>query len=133
MATDRTRSAVLDALSAAIDSADLEHADLYAGAVLQRVAQGGEDPTWRQPWPTASATSTWSFLQQSYEHGEAAGEARGEATAVLEVLRARGIEVPDHLREQITSCRDAKQLLVWIGRAVVVTKVDELFDLPNAA
>jgi hypothetical protein len=78
-----------------------------------------------------------NYLQESYEKGEAAGEEKGkvegEATAIVEFLQARGIEVPDEVREQITSCTDAEQLLVWIRRAAFVKTADDLFDLPDAA
>jgi len=58
----------------------------------------------------------------------AEGEARGEARAVLAVLDARGIEVPDPEREDITGCTDLDQLDTWIRRAVTANKVQDLFD-----
>src|SRR5262249_56374514 len=60
--------------------------------------------------------------------GEAKGKAEGEARAVLAVLDARGIEVPDPVREDITNCTNLDQLDTWIRRAATANKVQELFD-----
>ena len=68
------------------------------------------------------------FARRYYAEGEAKGEARGEAKAVLAFLDARGIEVPDPICEDITSCTDLDQLDTWIRRAATATKVQELFD-----
>jgi hypothetical protein len=59
---------------------------------------------------------------------EATAQARGEATALLEVLSARGVDVPEDARAQITGCTDLEQLRQWIRRAVTANQVDELFD-----
>ena len=56
------------------------------------------------------------------------GEAKGEAKAVLAFLDARGIEIPDPVREDIISCTDLDQLDTWIRRAATANKVQELFD-----
>jgi hypothetical protein len=54
-------------------------------------------------------------------------EARGEATALLEVLSARGIDVPEEARTRITGCMDLEQLRRWIRSAVTVERVEDLF------
>jgi len=38
----------------------------------------------------------------------------GEAEAVLAILDARGIEVPDHIRDEITNYQDYDRLDAWI-------------------
>ena len=53
---------------------------------------------------------------------------QGEARALLAVLGARGIEVPDPVRDDITGCTDLDQLDTWIRRAVTADKVQDLFD-----
>jgi hypothetical protein len=59
--------------------------------------------------------------------GKAEGKAEGEANAVLVVLEARRIEVPDATRERIAGCRDLAQLEVWVRRAATAASVDDLF------
>ena len=56
------------------------------------------------------------------------GEARGEAKAVLAVLSARGIDVPEEVRVRIWECTDLALLESWVRRAVTVASIDELFD-----
>jgi hypothetical protein len=67
-------------------------------------------------------------LTKGQAKGEAEGRAKGEAEAVLRVLAARRIEVPEEARMRISSCADLGQLNVWLDRAVVATSVTELFD-----
>jgi hypothetical protein len=42
-------------------------------------------------------------------------------------LKARNVEVPDFLRERISTCTDLEQLETWIGRAATAATIDELF------
>ena len=58
--------------------------------------------------------------------GEAKGEAKGKAESVINVLRARGIEVPLPARERILSCTDIAQLDTWLTQAITVTSADQL-------
>jgi len=59
--------------------------------------------------------------------GRSKGLAEGEAKAVLTVLEARGIAVPEELRARIMGCTDLPQLEEWIRRAATVTTAHELF------
>ena len=68
------------------------------------------------------------FARRYFDQGEAAGEARGEAKAVLAFLDARGIEVPDKVREQIATCTDIDQLDTWVRRAATARTVQDLFE-----
>ena len=53
--------------------------------------------------------------------------AEGKAQAILTVLKARNVEVPDFLRVRISTCTDLEQLELWIGRAATATTIDEVF------
>lgn len=59
--------------------------------------------------------------------GRVEGRAEGKASAVLTVLDARGIEVPDDARDRITGCRDLDQLDSWLSRAAAAASVDDIF------
>ncbi|MFI1374986.1 hypothetical protein ACH4UY_23590 [Streptomyces longwoodensis] len=52
---------------------------------------------------------------------------------ILRVLRVRGIEVPDAVRERVNSCDDLDVLGTWLDRAVTVGSADELFVEPAGA
>lgn len=56
------------------------------------------------------------------------GKAQGEVRAVLTVLDARQIDVPEPVRRRITECADADQLDVWVRRAATADTVEDLFD-----
>jgi hypothetical protein len=130
---------VFEALLAALEVVDPDHAARYADFVLTVL------PAAARGYLEALMTTTThgyqsDFARRYYDAGEAEGEARGkaegeakgkaegEARAVLAVLDARGIEVPDPVREDITSCTDLDQLDTWIRRAATAAKVQDLFD-----
>ncbi|TDB86093.1 hypothetical protein E1266_34685 [Actinomadura sp. 7K534] len=56
------------------------------------------------------------------------GRAEGEAKAVLLVLGARGITVPNEIRERVTNCTDIDQLERWVQRAAVIDKAEDLLE-----
>jgi hypothetical protein len=51
----------------------------------------------------------------------------GRAEGILTILGARGITVPDEVRERIISCTDIGQLDAWIVRAATSERIDDLF------
>ena len=58
----------------------------------------------------------------------AEGEAKGEARSILTVLDARGIEVPDEVRDTIMSCEDLDQLQKWLRHSLEINQARELLD-----
>jgi hypothetical protein len=73
-----------------------------------------------------STLAQW-YVGRGKAEGMAEGKAEGEASAVLVVLEARRIEVPDATRERIAGCRDLAQLEMWVRRAATAASVDDLF------
>jgi len=67
------------------------------------------------------------FVDRFRAEGEAKGRAEGEASSILRVLAARGLEVPDKVREQVLSCTDISQLETWTVRAATATSLEEVF------
>ena len=59
--------------------------------------------------------------------GEARGEAKGEAKAILRVLSARGLCVPDEVRDRVIGCTDIARLERWLDRAVVAETAGDIF------
>jgi hypothetical protein len=114
---------VLGVLFEALESAERQHAVLYlelVQAVLPAVMR-----RYLEDLVSTQTEETRGPLQQWFE---ARGEARGEAKAVLTVLEARGVEVPDEARDRITGCTDAAQLDAWVRRAATADTLDDLFD-----
>ena len=67
------------------------------------------------------------FARRYVSQGRTEGRAEGEAKAVLAVLDARGIDVPEDARARITGCADLDQLDTWVRRAATATSVEDLF------
>jgi hypothetical protein len=58
------------------------------------------------------------------------GKAAGESSAILIILRARGIPVPETVRDRITACTDLRQLETWLHHAATAPSADQLLDRP---
>jgi hypothetical protein len=71
-------------------------------------------------------------LEEGEKKGIATGEKRGQILAlrraVMSVLKARGISLPDAQKARIDSCEDEVLLNAWIERAAVVATTEELFS-----
>lgn len=70
----------------------------------------------------------YQFRSEFAVHYISRGKAEGEAWAVLGVLAARGIDVPEYARNEITGCANLDLLDTWVSRAVTVTSIDDLFS-----
>ncbi len=61
----------------------------------------------------------------------AQGRAEEAVHAVLTVLGARGVAVPDAVRERILAQKDPERLERWLKKAAVASSVAEVLDEPN--
>ncbi|HEY2294247.1 MAG TPA: hypothetical protein VGM86_26405 [Thermoanaerobaculia bacterium] len=61
----------------------------------------------------------------------AEGRTEGTASAVLTVLRTRGLAVPEAARERILSQKDPERLERWLKKAVVAPSVAAVLDDPS--
>jgi hypothetical protein len=66
------------------------------------------------------------FARRYVAQGKADGEAAGRAHAILAVLAARRVDVPDDLRRRIGACTDLSQLDAWLVRAVTAATAADL-------
>lgn len=60
--------------------------------------------------------------------GEAKGELKGKAEGVLLVLEARGLVIPDEVRQRVTASTDLAELSRWLRRAAVASAASAIFD-----
>jgi len=134
-ALDDPELAVLSALAHAASPQGLEICKGAAEAVmLQRV------PTrytcidlMLSRLPEAARRALEEFMSQGYEYQSeffrrlvAEGKAEGKAEAILAVLAARGVSVPDHVVARLHSCHDLGVLERWLRRAVLVSSAEDL-------
>jgi hypothetical protein len=118
---------VFEALLTALDVIDHDHANLYTDLVFAVLPAAARDCL-EELMTTTSHRYQSEFARRYFSQGEAQGEARGEAKAVLAILDARGIAVPDDVRARIAGCTDLDQLDVWIRRAATAHKIQDLDD-----
>jgi len=122
-------------LATALDQAKHERAGLYTDMVLAScppaVQQCLEELMTTQTYEYQSNFARRYYAQgeaRGRTEGEAKGRTEGEARAVLAILRARGIPVPDDIRTRITTCTDLDQLDTWVRRAATATTIHDLLD-----
>lgn len=80
--------------------------------------------------PELTSTQTFktrTFIDDWRDEARAQGRAEGEANALLAVLAARGLEVPDDAHARIASCTDVDRLSTWTGNAVSANSIEEVF------
>lgn len=120
------RRDVLEALLAAFAAVDERRATLYSDLVHLALPLAA-----RRYLEALVSTRTYEykseFVRKYVLQGRAEGRAEGEATALLAILDARGIEVPEEARTRITGCTNLDQLEAWVRRAATAEKIDELF------
>ncbi len=121
---------VLSALLAGLRSIDDEHLTRYHDLVLAALPAAAR--ACLEDMMTAGTYEYMSdFVRRNVNQGRAEGRVEGrvegKADALLSMLAARGIEVPEDAKARITSCTDLDQLDAWITRAVAIDTVDELF------
>jgi hypothetical protein len=130
----RQAGAVFRALQVALADIDPNDAQLYYDLLLDGLEPWAQDIFKELTTVTAvipndpRAVNLRRWLEGATAEAHAQGEARGKARAVVAVLAARGVEIPDHVRERISCCTDLGQLDTWIRRAATARTVKELFE-----
>jgi hypothetical protein len=110
---------IFEALLAALDVFDHDHADLYTDLVFTVLPAAARDCL--EEFMTTTTHQYQSDFARRYF-------SQGEAKAVLAILDARGVEVPDETRADIASCTDLDQLDRWVRRAATADKIQDLDD-----
>src|SRR6266536_1862290 len=118
---------VFAALLAALDAMDHDHANLYADLVFTALPAAAR--VWLEEFMTTAAYQHESeFARRLVSRGKAEGKAEGEASALLAILDARRVQVPDDIRAELMACTDSAQLEAWIRRAATADKIQDVLD-----
>lgn len=67
------------------------------------------------------------FFRKLVDQGRQEGHLAGERQALLKVLEARGLAANEAAKRRILACTERAQLERWLGQAVTVKSVQELF------
>jgi hypothetical protein len=121
--------AVFTALFSALDVIDLDQATLYIDLVLMVLPAAAR--VWLEEFMTTTPFRYQSDFARRYfglgeAKGKAEGKAEGEISALLAILDARGILVPDDVRAEIAACVEIDQLEAWIRRAATAERIEDV-------
>ena len=80
------------------------------------------------PPPPEDPKDFAQWAQNLAELSEQKGELRGEANALLMILRARGVAIPSEVEARIRTCTDPELLACWIQRASTGSHLTEIIE-----
>ena len=97
---------------------------------LEHVLETKPSPTPEEEEFVVNMQGTWTDARRI---GRDEGRTEEAAHALLTVLRARRVAVPDDARERILAEKDRVQLERWLERASLAVSVAEVFDEASRA
>lgn len=119
--------AVALAALAAARGLDVERATLYDDLVLFWLNEAARSKL-EELMERGRYEYQSEIVRRHVAQGRAEGEAKAKAQAVLTVLEARGIDVPQDLRRRIAECTDLATLDHWLRRAAVIAEASKLLN-----
>ncbi len=127
-ATHPDIGAILKAMTTVLRDTPRDLAD----PIIEFIAQGlGTYPA-AELWRTLVAVDLSFYKsplsEEIRDEGRTEGEVRRAAQDVLDVLAVRGIDVPDEVRERITSCGDPEVFRHWLRRAITAATAEGIFE-----
>ena len=124
---------ILESLAAALKTIDADSAAVFVQFVDSCLADPQAQQMWRDLMTAMQYFWRHPLAQQVREEGREEGRIEDRAEMTLNILRWRGIEVPDAVRVRVESCSDLDQLQTWAKRAVLATNAEDLFrdDTPT--
>jgi hypothetical protein len=119
---------IAEAVLSAFEGLDKDRADLYYDLVYNSLSEAARIALEK----TMKGYQYQSeFAKRYVAEGRVEGRAEGEAQSVLKVLQARGLVVPDDVRERILAQKDPERLDRWLEKAAVASSVAEVVDETN--
>jgi hypothetical protein len=115
--------AAAQALDAALESIDGSSSSLYSDhvfAALEATAPGILEKFMK-------LKDDYKYRSELMGRPFREGKAEGKAEAVLTVLKGKGIEVPEEVRERIGGETDLDLLDTWLSRAVLAERAEDVF------
>ncbi|WP_189320854.1 hypothetical protein [Streptomyces flaveus] len=127
-AKDPDVGGILKALSTALQDVP----EAVADPIIEFTAQGlGANRRAGELWRNLVAVDLSfykSYISEEIrDEGRVQGRVQGRAEDILLVLAARGLDVPDEIRERIIGCDDPDLLRLWLTRAVTAPSAEEIF------
>jgi hypothetical protein len=104
---------------------------VHERTVAEQILLEVHDQLGKKPSPTTEEERFIVSIQSTWAQARKEGRVEGAAHALLTVLRARSIAVPDAARERILAQKDPERLERWLEKAVVAASVGEVIDEPS--
>ncbi|WP_437600154.1 hypothetical protein WMF28_01185 [Sorangium sp. So ce590] len=115
---------IAGAVLPAIDALDDERARFYYDLVYNSLNDAAR-------WALEAMMKGYEYQSDFAKKYVAQGETAANARAVITVLKARGITVPDDARERILAQKDVERLERWLEKAAVAASLAEVLDEPS--
>ncbi|MFD0314880.1 hypothetical protein [Streptomyces flavalbus] len=124
--------AILNLLARGMRSFDKDTATYWSELLEVGLENTPARETWRelQNMVASYFPGRGTLIEETYLKGEVKGKVAGKAEDVLRVLEARGLPVPDAVRDRVTACTDLTALDDLLVRAITVEQAEELFSAP---
>jgi len=120
---------ILKALSTALQTVP----EAVADPIIEFISQGlGSSRRAAELWRNLVAVDLSFYKSYISEEIRDEGRAQRGAEDILVVLEARGIDVPDEIRDRITASTDPDLLRHWLTRAAVAPSAEEIFTDDDA-
>lgn len=72
--------------------------------------------------------AVFATIREEYiAEGEARGHLQGMTTMFLHLLDQRGLPITVEVEQQVARCQDDAQLQRWFDRALVATRIEDVF------
>ncbi|MEW2397537.1 hypothetical protein [Streptomyces sp. NPDC046862] len=132
-AITHAKQPVIDGILKALSTAVLDVPEAVADPIIELTTQGLDSaPRALELWRTLVAVDLSFYKSSISEEIRDQGRAQRGAEDILVVLEARGFDIPDEIRERVTSCDDPALLRRWLTRAVTAPSAEEIFTDEDA-
>ncbi|MFD8126273.1 hypothetical protein [Streptomyces mirabilis] len=125
----RRSAAILDAVADGLRSFDKDTVAYWFETMEIALANTPARAKWRELHMSVGSyyPGHGTLIEEKYLEGEANGEAKDRATLILRVLEKHGVDVPEDIRDRVTSCTDLDTLMLWFDRSLTATTAEDLF------
>lgn len=132
-AITHAKQPVIDGILKALSTALRDTPEAVADPIVEFVAQGLSGSRRAvELWRNLMAVDLSFYKSWLSEEIRDEGRTERGAEDILVVLEARGIDIPDEIRERVTNCDDPDLLRRWLTRAAVAPSAEEIFTDEDA-
>ena len=118
-------------MAPAIDDLGALPEDAHERDVAEQILLRLRQSLTRKSKPTPEEQEFIVTMQNTWASARAQGRAEEAVRAVLTVLRARGIDLPQAAHDRILAQKDPERLERWLEKAAIAASVADVLDEPS--